>query len=171
MDAAVSFNDSFDKTVAGQVWSKLSLNRHPTFAAFATEFSRAISVMTGQEITFPTDGASIKSHTTWSFDALHAMPLELVPAHELKENGDAVSCAATTHFAAKTNLPVFNLPAKEMSNLHRCTGALKEVAPPSNPTVSQQLADAATKGGTTETKGVEEKSQARSGSLTETKGG
>jgi hypothetical protein len=42
MDAAVSFNDSFDKTVAGQAWSQLSLNRHPAFAAFATEFSRAI---------------------------------------------------------------------------------------------------------------------------------
>ena len=41
MDAAVSFNDSFDKTVTGQAWSQLSLNRHPTFAAFATEFSWA----------------------------------------------------------------------------------------------------------------------------------
>jgi len=108
--------------------------------------------MTGQDVNLPLDGASIESHTAMSYDAIHAMPLEFVPAHDLKENGDAVSCVATAHFAAKTNLPIQNLSTTEMANLLRCIGKLDEPAPPSTQTVNQQLADAATKeGGATET--------------------
>ena len=86
----------------------VSLNRHAHFGGFVKAFARRLTKQSGACVdNLPPGGDKISSLLNLSEHSLAALPMEFYPPTDLIENSNLLTCVATQHFHAKTNLPIY----------------------------------------------------------------